>query len=261
MNPVLIYTIALDAEGQTTQRSMAKILASSLLRSYFTGDILILHNGTAPLFRVERRGVEERMLTLPPGTDLMAAGCALKYRARSWIPEGYEWVCFLDCDMIALRNIDHLFDPGAPADILWQPEPSRMRTGSYSAYFTDAELPHLWPEGANAGSWAVRGVHYRAVMEEWERINHRPPERPHQSHDQPAWNRLLYDTPLRRRRFEKEEIMFPLLFQHSYRNYREAALLHPNGCQAAVKLEFLMGQFLGRYFGEPAELILGMVEP
>ena len=99
---VLIYTIALDAEGQTIQRTMAKILVSSLLRSYYTGDMLVLHNGNAPLFRVERKGVEEMMLRMPDGADLMTEGCHLKYRARQWIPGGYDWVCFLDCDMIAL---------------------------------------------------------------------------------------------------------------------------------------------------------------
>jgi alpha-N-acetylglucosamine transferase len=57
---------------------------------------------------------------LPPTT---ADGKRLKYKARQWIDaERYDWVCFLDCDMLAQRNMDHLLDTHILSDILWQPE-------------------------------------------------------------------------------------------------------------------------------------------
>ena len=247
---VLIYTIALDRPGEEVYRHMAKILVSSLLRTYFTGDILAIHNGAAPLFLVERKGVQELMLS--PGDD---DGYKLKYRARRWIEAGrYDWVCFLDCDMIALRNIDHLFDPGAECDILWQPE-GKMNNVAYNSYFRPEEYPRLWHRGANSGTYAVRGECFDPVMAEWERLDALPPVTPKTLHDQPAWNRMLYDTELRVRRFEREEIKFPLLMHFSYKEWREAALLHANGAIGGVKLEFLMAQYLGRFAGDARTML------
>ena len=55
----LAYTIAFDPPGSPGHRMMAKMLASSLLRTYFGGDILIFRNSPDPLFRVERKWLEE----------------------------------------------------------------------------------------------------------------------------------------------------------------------------------------------------------
>jgi len=253
---VLIYTIAVDAPGKEFYRHMSKILVSSLLRTYFTGDILIVHNGTAPVFRVERKGVEEVILAGDTGN-----GYRLKFEARRWIDAGkYDWVCFLDSDMIALRNIDHLFDPGAACDILWQTE-GRMSQGPYNAFFHPHEYPRLWRNGANSGTWAVRGPLYQTVMAEWDRIDSGEPVSAKYSHDQPAWNRLLFDTALRTRRFEKEEIRFPLLSDHPYMKWRQAALLHAHGPPNEAKLEFLMSQYLGRFAGDPPGLMLSLLDP
>ena len=247
---VLIYTIALDRPGEEWFRHMAKILVSALLRTYFTGDILVIHNGAAPLFLVERKGVQE--LLLPAGDE---DGYKLKYRARRWIEAGrYDWVCFMDCDMLALRNIDHLFDPGAECDILWQPE-GRMNQVAYNSYFRAEEYPRLWRCGVNSGTYAVRGSLFDGVMAEWERLDGLPPVSAKVLHDQPAWNRLLFDTKLRGRRFERDEIKFPLLMHHEYKQWREAALLHANGALKAIKLEFLMAQFLGRFAGAPQTML------
>jgi hypothetical protein len=62
----LVYTIAFDAPGSQAYRFLAKMLASSLSRTFFTGDILIFRNSAAPLFMVERKGLEEIYLETPP---------------------------------------------------------------------------------------------------------------------------------------------------------------------------------------------------
>lgn len=255
---VLIYTVALDRPGETGHREMAKLLVSSLLRTYFTGNILILHNGDGPLFRVEQKWVEERVVNLPA-----EQGYTLKYMAPGTITaKRYDWVCFLDCDMLALRNVDHLFDPGDGLDILWQPEPAGMETIGYNAYFQLEEYPRLWKQGANSGSFAVRGSLYREVMQQWQEIDATEPVTTKATYDQPAWNRLLFDTPLRSRPFERDEIQFPILFHHRYLEWRSAALLHANGIRDnKVKLEFLMGQYLGRFLGEPPGPLLSILLP
>ncbi len=255
MASTCIYTIAIDSPGNKTYAMMAKILISSLLRSYFSGELILIHNTPTPLFRINRTQLTENML--PSGHQI--DGKRLKFQARKWInAEYHDWVCFLDCDMLAQRNIDHLFDPGADCDILWQPE-GRMTQAAYNSYFQPEEFPRLWRHGANSGSFAVRGEHYHEVMEEWERIDASEPVREKILVDQPAWNRLLFDTKLRTRQFEKDEIMFPLLHHFDYRKWRNAALIHANGTTPDVKLEFLLSQYLGRFAGH-AEMMLALMD-
>lgn len=38
----LVYTVAIDRPGQTGHRNMAKMLVSSLLRTRFSGDIMVM---------------------------------------------------------------------------------------------------------------------------------------------------------------------------------------------------------------------------
>ena len=61
----LIYTLALDYVETTAHRNLAKLLVSSLLRTRFSGDILVFHTSPAPLFMVAREGVREVVLDVP----------------------------------------------------------------------------------------------------------------------------------------------------------------------------------------------------
>jgi hypothetical protein len=255
---VLIYTIALDPPGRSEHQNMARMLAASLLRTYFTGDILILHNSDAPLFRVEQKQVTERRI----GASA-EAGYTLKYSARRLIPaEHYDWVCFMDCDMLALRNVDHLFEVEDRTEILWQPEPKPQSAPAYNSYFREEEYARLWREGANSGTFAVRGSLYHEMMICWEAVDRQPPEREKACFDQAAWNRVIYDTPHRRKPFEKDEIQFPLLFHPHYLEWRGAALVHALGSRnPGIKMEFLMSQYLGRFLGEPPGPLLAMLMP
>lgn len=106
----------------------------------------------------------------------------------------------------------------------------------------------------------MRTEHYRAVMEEWARIHAGAPLRARNGSDQPAFNRLLLDTALRTRHFEREEIQFPS-FQGKWADWREAALLHVAGGRVEVKLEQLTGFFYSRYLGDPTGLLLGLMDP
>src|SRR5688572_11102853 len=65
MGKNLIYTIALDRPGETGHRNLAKLLVSSLLRTRFSGDILVFHTTPYPLFMVARAGVREVQVKLP----------------------------------------------------------------------------------------------------------------------------------------------------------------------------------------------------
>lgn len=61
----LAFTVALDPPGSPGHRMMSKLLASSLLRTHFDGDVVVFRNSPEPLFRVPRQGLEEFYIPTP----------------------------------------------------------------------------------------------------------------------------------------------------------------------------------------------------
>lgn len=170
------------------------MLASSQLRTFFTGDIVIFRNSPAPLFLVERKGLEEIYLETPPlhGQERAEQAWGWKHRVAELIdPEPYDKILFLDCDSLALRNIDHLLE--GDWDIRYQPERGKSANGrSFNAFLTEEEMAlAAQREGANSGTLAVRAGIFHEVMREWGRIDESTPLRESGFRDQASWNKLL----------------------------------------------------------------------
>lgn len=141
----LLYTVAFDPAGAGGTRQMVKMLAGSVARTYFTGDMVMVRNSTQPVFLVQRAGIEEYFIETPrlEHQELADYAMAFKAGARHHLPaaENYEWVVFLDADCLCLRNIDHLLRGREGADILFQPEPGRSRGASvFNGYLTEEEM-------------------------------------------------------------------------------------------------------------------------
>ena len=60
-----VYPVCFDAPGSESYRFLGKMLASSLVRTFFTGEVVVFRNSPAPLFLVERKGLEEVFLETP----------------------------------------------------------------------------------------------------------------------------------------------------------------------------------------------------
>ena len=90
----LVYTIAFDAPQSEGYRFLGKMLCSSLLKTFFTGDIVVFRNSPAPMFLVERKGLEEVYFETPAMHSQEGAEEAWcwKYRVAELIehPEQYE---------------------------------------------------------------------------------------------------------------------------------------------------------------------------
>ena len=192
----LAYTIAFDPPQSPGHRAMAKMLAGSLMRTYFDGDFVIFRNSEEPLFRLERKGIEEIYLPTPELHGLSGAeySWCWKYRVRDYLKcERYEKVIFLDCDTLVLRNIDHLLE--GDWDIAYQPERELPITRpQFSCFLTDKELETLKCSGVNSGTIAVRSEILQEVMTEWDRIDTGPTTRERNCSDQGSWN--LISLPL-----------------------------------------------------------------
>lgn len=276
----LLYTVAFDPAGSGGTRQMAKMLAGSVARTYFTGDMVLIRNSPQPVFLMQRAGIEEHYVDTPAleHQELAEHAMAFKARARHCLPppEPYGWVVFLDADCLCLRNLDHLFAEAVDADILYQPEPGRsMGDAVFSGYLGKDELRRMNDEGAkggnvaprwwgiNSGTWAVRGHLYHAVMEEWEGIQNSKPGRRTKWTEQSAWNRLVLDAAQhgwRARPFEAHEIQFPLHLDKDWKLYRDAAVVHCVGGTNLQKIEFMFGLYMQRFFYDPACTLLNVLE-
>jgi hypothetical protein len=227
---------------------LANMLASSLLRTWFTGDIVVFRNSEMPLFPIERRGVTEIKLTTSDYRGLADAQEAWRYkfRARHYLDtRGYDKVMFVDCDCLALRNIDHLLE--GEWDVGYQPESQQMPLSlpQFSCFMTDEELAsHPVLPGINSGTLAVKAENYHEVMAEWERIDLGPTARPRHCSDQGSWNRLVFDTGLKKHAFERGEIKFPMHVQPHFTDWNEAALIHNLGASLKDKLRFTFGAYM-----------------
>ena len=198
----LAYTVAFDPPGSPGHSSMAKMLVSSLLRTYFGGDIIVFRNSPEPPFRVERKGLEEIYIETPQLGGLVGAEDAWcwKYRVREYIDaEKYDKILFLDADCLALRNLDHLLE--GDWDLAYQTEKGlNISLPQFSAFMTDEEVATLQRNGINSGHLAVRGAIYQEVMAEWERIDTGPVLQGRGCMDQGSWNRLVLDAETARKR-------------------------------------------------------------
>jgi hypothetical protein len=297
----LVYTVAMDAPGAGGYRTMAKMLAASLLRTQFTGEVLVFRNTAEPLFQVERAGLKEIHLKLPGATDgaaLTEQGWAMKYRVRELVQRelddgGHDKVMFVDCDCLALRNIDTLLE-GEDWDLRYYAERGRsMGDRVFNCFLSDEEmrgaavstaeregggwarLP-LRRDGINSGTWAVRAERYFEVMEAWEAIDTGPALQQRQFSEQAAWNRLILNCgasvvpcgtdggigllPWRARLFERDAIQRPLHGDPRWQDHTEASLLHFFGEGTKEKLRCMFGLYMATFFWDETSAFFHLLE-
>lgn len=201
---------------------MAKMMASSLLRTHWTGEIVVFHNSDEPLFKVERAGLREIRLEVPMIDDpelLTSIGWSMKYKVRDIVHSicrdaEHANILFVDCDCLALRNVDLLVE-GNEWDIRYYAEPGNKVQGNvFNCYLDDCEMKQVigrssqsncdttygWAprplrmDGINSGTWAVRSSLYLEVMKTWEGITNGVSTQKStlfQFWEQSAWNRLI----------------------------------------------------------------------
>jgi len=267
----LLYTIAFDGPKGEGNRFLAKMLVSSLLRTYFNGDIVVFRNSEVPLFLVERKGLEEVWIDVPPlsGEARAEDAWCWKYRVAEMLDTtGYDKVMFLDADCLALRNIDHLLE--GDWDIAYQPETGQSGNGStYNAFYSAKELVSAEQRlGVNSGSWAVRADLYHQVMAEWRRIDEGKRHRQNGFWDQASWNALLLRKTSGKRTkhrwlakpFQRDEIQFPMYLNPDYRDYSQASITHNCGDDTLGKIQFTFGLYMRTFFCDPTGLFFSMIE-
>ena len=136
---------------------MEKLLASSLARVYFDGEITIFRDTPHPIFKIERARTTELLMGEPK-----RGGHTMRTRAWEKIEmDDYGMIVFLD-SCLALSGLDHLFK--TEADLLVPGYPSQSTGGNPSdnALF-DGDI------------FAVRSGYYHGLMENLESLEREIP--------------------------------------------------------------------------------------
>ena len=257
--PNLCYTIALDQPGQDVHRRMARLLVTSLLRTGWHGRIVVFRNEGQPVLPEGHADVKEIILDAAPDA-VWHRTMSWKYRVRDMLDlTGIGKVLFIDCDCIALQNLDHLMLGNW--DIYTAPEPGRIVEFPFNGYLSDDEMVALKTKpGLNAGTVGIKAEHFKTVMAEWERIHAIEPLRPSRCRNQHSWNRLVLDTRLRHRDFAPGEVQFPFLHRAVYADYRKAAIVHAADRSTEEKLSLLYGLWMETFARDKLEQFTSLSE-
>ena len=259
----LIYTIAFDPPNEPYHQMMAKMLVSSIFRTGFTGDVLILTNSEHRVYEHGRQNLEEvsldstRIAPAVMGREIFN----LKYRSRHFVPAArYEKVMFVDCDCLFLKNPDEML--AEDVDIMFSEEPWGRITDMFcNAYLTEREMQTLVAPAVNSGVWWIAGHCFQEVLTEWERIDARPYVRGGGCPDQQSWTRLLLDTPLRTKPFRYDvDVRYPIVESRTAPAFSEAALLHYLSAKRTRKVSHMFGDYMRHFHAETAPGLLHFID-
>ncbi|MES2659327.1 MAG: hypothetical protein V4689_11975 [Verrucomicrobiota bacterium] len=251
---VLCYTVALDLKEVKSYRQQARMMVASLERSGFWGDIKIIHNGETEIFDCPHPNVEEIRIDSP----LTTTDCyQVKFQARKLLPvEDYDWVLFLDTDIIVSTSLDGWFD--GPEFIRYATEPMlEIQLPQFNGFLTEDEMSNLKRDGINSGAFVIKAEYFQEVLALWEKIDTGEATRSKGS-DQPAWNRLLLDTPLPTKLLAQPEVSY--FYHHSQlMQMLGAPLLHYCGCWDEDKIQAMQAKFITHFHTDEDGTLIGQL--
>jgi hypothetical protein len=244
--------MAFDLSSTATTKG----LISSLLRSLFSGRITVFRNQEVPLFKVERKVVAEVVAK----TTIVDMSEAAKRRAKRELfyehsshlkPEPRQWVMVADTGCLALRNIDHLI----PSDASGPHAPPQV-----DFYWARAGKDEISNPAATPGLWAVRGEHLPLVLERWKEAWNGELEPAEASMDEEIWTRVVRELPLRKRAFEKGEVVAPRIGAVDWEAVSNAAFVTVPDWPEKEAWKFLQALYFGTYLGDETGLMLNILE-
>lgn len=241
--------ITIDPRGGRDGRANVnqKAFVSSLLRTLFSGRIQAISASESPLFKVERRHVDEFHMAKADSADPSKAICGqIREHVR---PGPDQWVIVADPASIALRNVDHLVPPVLPGpyappkpDFLWAPAAGGERGGA---------------NPISPGLWAVRGEHLPTVLDAWDAALMACE---HTGDHADVWTAVVRGLPLRKRRFERGEVVAPIVDSVDWRATCRAAIVTVPDWADDEQWQFLQALYLRTCLADESGMIVGLLE-
>lgn len=247
-NSPIFIIIAFDRPGDTTRSLHAKILASSLLRTSFTGSIAIFRNTDKPLYSIDRNQLEEFEVPGVTAENLIEQ-IEQENDFVTRVPDfikfsDRQWVIFADPVSVAMRNIDHLFE--------------NDYRGLYPPPRKDFQGIRLGASGSSKFDnriWSIRGQYIREFM-----LLIKQSER---SGDRSYRNRFYYackNLKANKFLFEKHELHISDLKLDNFSKCFESAFVSINPLESKWEIEFIQAMYLGRFFADSSGLVINILD-
>jgi len=171
----------------------------------------------------------------------------------------YDRVLYVDCDVLAIRDVAPLLD-GLDC-FRYSREFQPMSAPMYNACLSDAELADArWRRGINSGVFAAPGSHLGECLDRWKALLDGHP-RGH-AYDQPALNALVLRGLIRARPLPAFSVGYPVLADFTEHFRPQTCLLHYCG-NTESKFERMAMHFDDLLGGHPprTSFHVGAAEP
>ena len=233
---------------------LEKLLVSSASRTLFSGAISVLTEQEHPLYRIERKSIQEfrghvnlkQFLSFCNNSGVLDSnglGSAHSHLGHN------RWVVVAHAASLCLRNIDHLFPSARPSpaptshvDLLWAEQPQGTSSSTCG-------IP---------GLVAFRLEHVELVT---DLLCDVPDSDANVRNQGTEWMRAFLQMPLRKRPFEKGEVYSPVIGAVDWKTLSNAAFVTVPDWPEKEQWKFLQALYFGTYFGDETGLMLNILDP
>lgn len=163
--------------------------------------------------------------------------------------EPRQWVIVVQGAGLAMRNIDHLLLPDS-AEIY---PPANL-----DFYWSHACKEGCFDQRATPGFWAARGEFLPLVLERLESALNGPDAQ--SCSEEEIWTGVVQELPLRKRAFEKGEVVAPLIGAVDWEAVSNAAFVTVADWPEKEAWKFLQALYFGTYLGDETGMMLNILE-
>jgi hypothetical protein len=165
---------------------------------------------------------------------------------------------FVDCDSLALRNLDDLLEGDWELAVL-RDAGSRIQDYCWGGYLTVEERQTLGCAGFNSGTFAVRADRFQELLETWRTVEQQPVA--DFLREQSAFNRVVLDWHGGTREWHPRQIALPFVTGAHYRDYSAAAIVHAaGGGLPEERSRFLFGLFASAFLFDSQLVLFNVLE-
>jgi hypothetical protein len=252
MNNILILKESVALTSNFPSPVELRVVVSSQLRSLFTGEIIVFRTSDMPLYKVARTQLTEIPVIGKRGAERCRVSQEFLFNLCTHIkPEPRQWVIVAVPAGIALRNIDHLIPPDLP--------------GPYAPPEVDFFWARVHEDGngprdeAGPGLWAVRGEFLPVVLERWKEAWEAEPAAGEED-ERRIWSDVVRSLPIRKRAFERGEVICPAVGAVDWRALCSAAYVSIPDWPETERWKFMQALYFSTYFGDETGMMVNVLE-
>lgn len=261
----LVYLVAVGVDDPRFTEAVGWCVDSLRRWGRFTGDIIILSD---PDSAASLRSLEPDARVVSVDLDQLVSVEHARLRserfqaARLGVDKvvdlgSYDTVMYLDADILAVREIDPLFE--AVTEFRYAREFQPMSGPPFSDSLTDAEYEEArWRRGINSGTYVAPAADLPAMLEVWKAELDRSPGGA--GYDQPALNAIVLRGAINAAALPSMSVGFPTLSNFSDHFGSETRLLHYCGA-ARTKFDLMRADYEWLLAGSDVEELPSVTSP